>query len=539
MSEKIRPAATRADWKTIDMPEKNSTFVLTREFTAEQIAALRHGNIPREMEDKWFWFMEGDTLYAHRSWTGVCVYRIDFSFADNRHTVTVNQDPDQIRITSVEEDRKTLDNLLNWWSQSEYDHYGEWISETVDLLKKAGKIPKDAEDYRREGLALEQEEKYEEAFLKYEEAAKMDDAPSMICIARMYLTGEFRPVTSSNLAELLLQGGPIFPWSLQSQKVPDYKSGLEWLMKAADLGNGLACETVGNMLCNGMGCKTDIEKGVAYLEKAVAAGQESAVKYVSLYRPDGKTLNDEEYEICLDKFIKAADTEDDRAYALYATLKSGTQKQLARLGHILIAAQNIQKSGYEAFKFSLAPSGIPLLPVASKRRAWKTFLRFNMDAWTEEHPLIAVASDILDIDDPRLLEHMHHAKIVGIAEYKSPAFGWLREKKEAVLLRLGEGEALHEEQLKELTASLALREEEYRGDSVAFLVENGEKEYSFEVAGIHENEVEVLWRYTIGGSNRVDKAFEPELVSLHFCKSEADVFENCRKNDSDKNPGYR
>ena len=135
--------ATRTDWKTADMPEKNSTFILNREFTEEQIAALRKGNIPKQMEDKWFWFMEGDTLYAHRSWTGICVYRIDFSFKDNQHKITVNQDPGQVGSTDEEEARRVLNNLLNWWSRTEFDHYGEWLSETVDMLKQAGRIPKD------------------------------------------------------------------------------------------------------------------------------------------------------------------------------------------------------------------------------------------------------------------------------------------------------------------------------------------------------------------------------------------------------------
>ncbi|MBQ3346602.1 MAG: sel1 repeat family protein, partial [Synergistaceae bacterium] len=175
----------------------------------------------------------------------------------------------------------------------------------------------DAEKYRKEGLELEQQEKYEEAFLKYEEAAKMEDTPSMIYIARMYLSGKFRAVESSNLAELLIQGGPIFPWSLRNEKRPDYKSALKWLMKAAELGSGLACETVGNMLCNGVGCNVDIERGISYFEKAVANGHNSARKYTYLYRPDGKVLTDEEYEICLTEFFKtvessrATDVEDD------------------------------------------------------------------------------------------------------------------------------------------------------------------------------------------------------------------------------------
>ena len=135
--------ADRNDWTRLDMPEQHDTFIFQRPFTAQQMAILRRGNIPQEMEDKWFWFMEGDTLYAHRSWTGICVYRIDFSFKDNQHKITVNQDPGQVGSTDEEEARRVLNNLLNWWSRTEYDHYGEWLSETVDMLKQAGRIPKD------------------------------------------------------------------------------------------------------------------------------------------------------------------------------------------------------------------------------------------------------------------------------------------------------------------------------------------------------------------------------------------------------------
>lgn len=50
--------ATRDDWNIKEMPEKRDTFTLERAFTEEQIVALRRGNIPQEMEDKWFWYME-------------------------------------------------------------------------------------------------------------------------------------------------------------------------------------------------------------------------------------------------------------------------------------------------------------------------------------------------------------------------------------------------------------------------------------------------------------------------------------------------
>lgn len=127
--------ADRNDWKRLDMPKQHDTFVFKRPFSEKQMDLLRRGNIPQEMEDKWFWFMEGDTLYAHRSWTGYCIYRIDLK-PDNNHVVTVNRNPEQYKCTSTDEDIKQLNSLFNWWTQESYDYYNEWLSETVDTLKK-------------------------------------------------------------------------------------------------------------------------------------------------------------------------------------------------------------------------------------------------------------------------------------------------------------------------------------------------------------------------------------------------------------------
>ena len=131
--------AERYDWKSTEMPSKHDTFVLHRPLNPQQMKALRRGNIPKQMEDKWFWFMEGDTLFAHRSWTGYCIYRIDFG-PDGNHIVTVNRDPEQYTCVSIEEDAEKLNKLLNWWTHDTYDYYGEWLEETVDDLEKAGKI---------------------------------------------------------------------------------------------------------------------------------------------------------------------------------------------------------------------------------------------------------------------------------------------------------------------------------------------------------------------------------------------------------------
>ena len=130
--------ARRGDWKAEPMPARHETFTLSRAFSDEEMDALRCGHIPEAMEDKWFWYMEGQTLWAHRSWTGYCIYRIDFR-EDNDHAVTVNRDPGQYSCDSIEEDTRSLNRLLDWWSRPAYDHYGEWLSETCDMLRKAGK----------------------------------------------------------------------------------------------------------------------------------------------------------------------------------------------------------------------------------------------------------------------------------------------------------------------------------------------------------------------------------------------------------------
>lgn len=135
--EKTR-IARRDDWKTEPMPERHVTFVLDRVFSEAEMAALRCGHVPQAMEDKWFWYMEGSTLFAHRSWTGYCIYRIEFR-EDDHHIVRVNRDPEQYGCTDIKEDIVNLNKLLDYWTRDPYDHYEEWLDEIQDGLKKAGK----------------------------------------------------------------------------------------------------------------------------------------------------------------------------------------------------------------------------------------------------------------------------------------------------------------------------------------------------------------------------------------------------------------
>ncbi len=134
-----KSAARRGDWKTEPMPARHETLVLDRSFSEAEMAALRRGNVPQAMEDKWFWYMEGATLWAHRSWTGHCIFRIDFR-EDGHHVVTVNRDPEQYRSAGAAADAASLNELLDWWTRTPYDHYNEWLSETYDAVRQAGGV---------------------------------------------------------------------------------------------------------------------------------------------------------------------------------------------------------------------------------------------------------------------------------------------------------------------------------------------------------------------------------------------------------------
>ena len=104
--------AERGDWKMNEMPAARDSFILKRSFTEEQMAALRRGNIPQEMEDKWFWYMEGNTLRAYRSWTGNYIFRVDFK-RDGLHTVTYNNDKEQYNFPSRDSAAAELNSLLD------------------------------------------------------------------------------------------------------------------------------------------------------------------------------------------------------------------------------------------------------------------------------------------------------------------------------------------------------------------------------------------------------------------------------------------
>lgn len=359
--------------------------------------------------------------------------------------------------------------------------------------------------------AMETYGELEQAFEQYQAAAELGSPEAMFRIARLYVTKPFRQKKESNLAQLLLSGGPIFPWSIRETAVPDYEQAFQWLRRADEAGSSEASMLLGTMLCEGTGCKKDVKEGVACLERALSRGIELARQPLNLYKPyDGPRLPDAEYNQTLAAFEKSLRTEGADSTALYYRLKGGTPSQLSRLGYVLAAAKNSGVGQSEIFPHSFRDSGIPYLPAAPKRGAWETFVRIDPDAFPSGESWIAVSSD-LNIDC--LMKELHKLRFIGTAVYRSPEFGWLGEEKHANLYRMDAEAPLPADALARVVQRFRLIPEEYGGNT-AFFVENGEKEYSFEIAAITGQRVEVLCRYTIDGSCDVREYFEPQLIDL-------------------------
>ena len=111
-----RVIAKKTDWETEEMPKERAHFRLLRHFTKEERENLKYGGIPQEMEDRWFWYYEDDTLYIHRSWTGTCIFIVHFHFLTNLHEVTVNRDENQYSSSGTKEDLDLLNSLLDEWA---------------------------------------------------------------------------------------------------------------------------------------------------------------------------------------------------------------------------------------------------------------------------------------------------------------------------------------------------------------------------------------------------------------------------------------
>lgn len=108
--------ATRASWNTLPFPAARASVPIAREFTAAEHAQIARGFIPRDMDDRWFIYLEGDWLALHRSWTGACIFLVRFAPAGADYRIAeawANRDPEQYRVTDVHADATHIARLID------------------------------------------------------------------------------------------------------------------------------------------------------------------------------------------------------------------------------------------------------------------------------------------------------------------------------------------------------------------------------------------------------------------------------------------
>jgi 8-oxo-dGTP diphosphatase len=98
------------------MPDRTASLSVDRIYSATEFEQLKRGQVPEQMEDKWFIYFDEPLLYLHRSWTGFCIYRVAFEPCNDGFRISeviANRDADQYQESNDERDALLLTILLD------------------------------------------------------------------------------------------------------------------------------------------------------------------------------------------------------------------------------------------------------------------------------------------------------------------------------------------------------------------------------------------------------------------------------------------
>ena len=111
-----RPATCKEDWKTLPMPRLRRKIALNITYDADAMKRIRKGFLPVVMEDKWFAWFEEPILHLHRSWTGFCIYEVNF-IPDRdgwrANFASVNRDAKQYTCADDDMERQEILGLID------------------------------------------------------------------------------------------------------------------------------------------------------------------------------------------------------------------------------------------------------------------------------------------------------------------------------------------------------------------------------------------------------------------------------------------
>jgi len=98
------------------MPDRHALLSIGRGYGAFDSWLIARGRIPKEMEEKWFVYLEQGRLLFRRSWTGFLIYDVEAQWRDDTlylGQVTVNRDVRQYTVTDDAYDRALLLYLID------------------------------------------------------------------------------------------------------------------------------------------------------------------------------------------------------------------------------------------------------------------------------------------------------------------------------------------------------------------------------------------------------------------------------------------
>ena len=104
--------ATRHSWRNLDFSGPFVEIPWQDSFSKPQFDLIRRGAIPEEMEDRWFAFYEEPELFLHRSWSGLCFYRVTFARYGERYAVQSARVRDWEGL-EIEDEVKFIDFLVH------------------------------------------------------------------------------------------------------------------------------------------------------------------------------------------------------------------------------------------------------------------------------------------------------------------------------------------------------------------------------------------------------------------------------------------
>jgi 8-oxo-dGTP pyrophosphatase MutT (NUDIX family) len=113
------PNVQPEDWPDLKpMPERHTVLYPKLWFNPEEMVRIRRGFYPTDMNEKWFLYFTGDRLRMHRSWTGILIYDVGFTFDPKGGAsvtdVIVNRDPEEYGCTDDNEDLQLMEEMIRY-----------------------------------------------------------------------------------------------------------------------------------------------------------------------------------------------------------------------------------------------------------------------------------------------------------------------------------------------------------------------------------------------------------------------------------------